>query len=183
MKKVLILALLFSASFSVKAQQNYADSLKKYATYKDSAIDMASMLQISAIYISQFIKERGKEWPNRLAPDVLRPYVGKANKIDSVFNPPPMPAWYLTGMLEILITGASAAVEVDKAKVLDNNTSIPGYAALTTQIVGLSNGSSAYKWVAKYVLYYYLYRDQAVKNARLKFISEIVKWVEPIPGQ
>lgn len=168
MKKLLVLILLTIIYNTAKSQ---LDSLGNYA---DTAITL-TLTQRAAVYIGFTIKHNQEIWPNRNAPTQLRNYIGSGNNLDSVFSVA-VKASYITQLIQQLLTGQNEVVQADRISIINNSPSIPGYIALTTQIVAKANGSSSEKNVAIYVRDYYNSTVSQLAAARQSLINQVVIW-------
>lgn len=163
MKKILLAATIL-ISLSVKSQ-NYADS----------TITL-TLTQRSAIYVGQYIKTNtSAAWTNRLTPSVLRPYIGSGSNLDSTFSVT-LKADYIRGMIELLLGSQNEVVQADRRSIIDNAPSVPGYTALSTQIVNKANGNSSEKQTAIYIRDYYLQRLSDFAAVRAEYINAVVNW-------
>lgn len=171
MKTILIALLLLSASIVTKAQE-YDSS----GRYQDTLITL-TLTQRSAIYIAYNIKQRGEVWQNWLAPSTLKPYVGTGTHMDSLFSVV-VKASYITGLIDLLLTGQNEMVQADRLSIINASPSIPGYTSLATQIVNKANGSSSEKNVATYVLNYYNAKVASLSALRTQVITDVVKWTQ-----
>src|SRR5690242_21632988 len=131
--------LLIILSFAFFAQTD-AQAYDSTANYGDTTITL-TLTQRSAVYIGFYIKNYKLSWANRLMPSVLKPYVGTGTHLDSVFSVS-LKASYITGMVDLLLTGQDEAVQADRLSIINNSPNISGYTALATQILNKANGSS-----------------------------------------
>lgn len=169
MKTIIALATILICLTETKAQ--VFDSTANYA---DSVITL-TLTQRSAIYMGAYVKHYKLSWANRNAPTIFRPYVASGNNLDSLFTVT-LQGWYVTGMLELLLTGQNEAVQADRLSIISNSPSIPSYTALATQVVNKANGSSSEKWVAQYILNYYNSKVASLAALRAQTIYDVIQW-------
>lgn len=163
--------LIFLLFFSVKAISQAYDST---ANYGDTTITL-TLTQRSAVYIGFYIKNSAQVWSNRLAPATLKNYVGTGTHLDSLFSVS-LKANYISGMIDLLLTGQDEVVQADRLSIVNNSPTITGYTSLANQIVTKANGSSNEKNVAIYLRAYY--NDRIAQSAALRAqnISNVVQW-------
>lgn len=161
MKKAFIaIAILFSISASAQ-------------NYNDSTITL-QLTQRAAWYLGFYIKHQGV-WTDRTAPVTLKNYVGSGNNQDSLFNVT-LKAGYIKGMIELLLSGPNEVTQADRLSIINNSSSIPGYTALSSQIVTIANGSGAQKNTAIFIRDYYLQRLADFAALRAENKASVIIW-------
>jgi len=167
MKKVfIVIAILFSISATA---QNYGDS----------TITLV-LTQRAALYVGQSIKQ-SFSWQNRLAPAQLKNYISSGNNYDSLLGSVTLKASFIKGMVEMLLSLPGAVVELDKASIINNSPTIPGYTGLASQIVTKANGASSEKNVAIFIRDYYNQRVADFGSLRAESIQGVVQWSKDEP--
>ncbi len=169
MKKLLIVIAIITATTTAKAQA-YDSS----ANYADTLITL-QLTQRAAVYIGYYTRNYKLSWANRNAPTIFKSYVGTGTHLDSLFTVT-LSAWYVTGMIDLLLTGQNQVVYADQQSVIFNSPTISGYTALATQITNKANGSTSEKNVATYILSYYNAKVAALAALRTQIITDVVNW-------
>lgn len=170
--KQTLAGLIFLALGYVSKSQAYDST----ANYGDTSITL-TLTQRSAIYMGFYIKNNANIWPNRLTPTLLKPYVGTGTHLDSIFSVP-IKAGYITGLIDVLLTGQNELVQADRLSIINNSPSIPGYTALATQIVSKAGGNTSEKNVASFILSYYNNKVASLAATRSSIISQVVQWTQ-----
>ena len=161
--KYLIITLCMTLTFGKASAQNYADSNIT-----------VQLTQRSAYWIGQYI-QTSFNWKDRLAPDVLRPYVGSGTKPDSIFTVS-MRASYLTGLLERLLSVPTAVAYEDYNAIIYNQPAVVGYVALANQVVIKANGNTSEKQVSQWVVDYYNRRMGDYGKLYTEQKNNVIKW-------
>lgn len=151
-------------SFSASAQ-NYADS--------NITVQLS---QRSAYWISTHVRNNFT-FDVRKMPEILSPYVGSGTKPDSLFNVT-LQAKYIKGLIEILFASPTATEIDDYNSILFNIPVVPGYTALSNQVVAISNGNGSQKLTAKWIVDFYNSRKTDFNNLRADYIKNIVNWTK-----
>jgi hypothetical protein len=164
MKKLLFIAFVF-IGVSASAQN-----------YNDSTVTV-QLTQRAAWYIGYHIKSLSGDnmWNNRTAPSTLKNYVGSGLNPDSLFTVT-LKVSFIKGMLEILLSGQNEATQADRLSIVNGSPVIPGYTALSTQIVAKANGASSEKLAATEIVNYYNQRVADFGALRNEIISNVIKW-------
>ena len=141
--------------------------------YADSNITV-QLTQRSSYWIGQYI-QTSFNWKDRLAPDVLRPYVGSGTRPDSVFTVT-MRASYLTGLLERLLSAPTAVAYADYNSIIFNQPAVVGYVALANQVVIKANGNTSEKQVSQWVVDYYNKRIGEYDRLYTEQKNNVIRW-------
>lgn len=168
MKKLLIIILIFSSINGIS--QAYDSS----ANYQDTLITV-QLTQRGALYIGYYVKQGYERWGYRLAPATFKPYIGTGTHLDSLFTVQ-LKAFYLTGLIETLLTRQNEVVQADRLSIINNSPSVPGYTSLASQISTKAAGSTSEKNVATFLLNYYNRRITELAALRSQIITDVVNW-------
>lgn len=158
------LLIIFSfLSFSASAQ-NYADS--------NITVQLS---QRSAYWIATHVRNNFS-FDVRKMPEILAPYVGSGTRPDSLFSVT-LEAKYITGLVELLFSSATAVAIDDYNSIIYNTPTVPGYTALATQVVTKA-ASGNQRATAQYIVDYFNRRKADFNAVRAEYVNKIVNWTK-----
>ena len=135
MKKIItVIAILLS----LNASAQLADS----TAYKDSAINtyannqMPLVLPVKAIILYGYYLQNNFSWANRLAPDVLKPYIGSGTKPDSLVSIS-FTAKQISDFPQNIQGERYGAIYNYARSIFENVPAISGYTSLINQLFTL----------------------------------------------
>jgi hypothetical protein len=158
-----IFVLFACITFSAHAQ-NFADS--------NITVQLS---QRSAYWISTHVLNNFT-FDVRKMPEILAPYVGSGTKPDSLFTVT-LEAKYVTGLIELLFSSATAVAIDDYNSIIYNTPTVPGYTALATQVVTKA-ASGNQRATAQYIVDYFNRRKADFNAVRAEYINKIVNWAK-----